>query len=218
LDRENLSKPYVVFALPRSRTAWLADFLTYRDWQCGHEQAMFLRGIGDIRRLLSLPNTGVVETAAAQAWRIIKHHVPGVKMAVIKRPLDDVVQSMTEVDLGGYATYDVPRLRKIVEYGNRMLDEISAQPDVMTLDFQDFDDPKALGDLFEFCLPYKFDPGWWEYMRRINVQADVVGTIRYYHQHRFEIDRFKRGLWAEMRALVRSGDIARHQGKANAIN
>lgn len=208
----------MVFALPRSRTAWLADFLTYRDWQCGHEQAIFLRGIGDIRRLLSLPNTGTVETAAAQGWRIIKHHVPAVKMVVIRRPIEDVMKSMVSVDLGGYAAYDLPRLRKVMEYGNRMLGEISQQPGVMTLDFCDLEDSRAVADLFQFCLPYAFDPGWFEYMQRVNVKADVVGTIRYYHQHRSEIEGFKRAMWAEMRSLAKSGLIARHQGKANAIN
>jgi hypothetical protein len=32
--------PYLIFALPRSRTAWLAHFLTYRDWTCLHEHAI----------------------------------------------------------------------------------------------------------------------------------------------------------------------------------
>ncbi len=29
-------RPFVVFGLPRSRTAWLSRFLTYGDWVCGH--------------------------------------------------------------------------------------------------------------------------------------------------------------------------------------
>lgn len=211
-------QPFIIHALPRSRTAWLAEFLTYKDCRCAHEQAIFLRSIDDIKRLFSLPNTGCVETASAQAWRIIQHHVPNIKMVVIKRPIDDVMQSMVNIDLHGYAAYDIPRLRKVMEYGNRMLDEVSEQPGVLTIDFSELDTAEGCAKVFEFCLPHEFDPGWWSYMQAINVQADVIGTIRYYHENKPAIEGFKKIMWREMRALARQGIISKHQGNQSAIH
>jgi hypothetical protein len=202
--------PFIIYALPRSRTAWLAEFLSYKDWTCGHEQAIFLRSIDDIKRLLSLPKTGVVETAAAQAWRIIHHHVPNIKAVVIRRPIDDVMRSMVNVDLRGEAQYDLDRLRNVMEYGDRMLREIAGQPGVLSLDFDDLDTMQGCKRLFEFCLPYEFDQGWWEYMVMQNIQVDVLSVIQHYHQNKPEIEGFKKQCWRELRHLAQSGLISKH--------
>lgn len=204
-----MNQPFIVYALPRSRTAWLAEFLSYKDWQCGHEQAIFLRSVDDIKRLFSLPNTGAVETAAAQAWRIIHHHVPNIKAVVVRRPIDDVMRSMVNIDLQGEAYYDVPRLRKVMEYGNRMLDEISEQPGVLTVDFDDLSTIQGCKAIFEHCLPYEFDRGWWEFMVDQNIQVDVLSVIRLYHENRPQIEGFKKHLWREMRHLAQTGHISK---------
>lgn len=204
-----MNQPFIVYALPRSRTAWLAEFLSYKDWQCGHEQAIFLRSVDDIKRLFALPKTGVVETAAAQAWRIIHHHVPNIKAVVVRRPIDDVMRSMVNIDLQGEAYYDVPRLRKVMEYGNRMLDEISKQPDVLTVDFDDLSTMQGCKVIFEHCLPYEFDRGWWEFMVDQNIQVDVLSVIRLYHENRPQIEGFKKHLWREMRHLAQTGHISK---------
>ncbi len=210
LDNQNLTQPFIIYALPRSRTAWMAEFLSYKDWQCGHEQAIFLRSIDDIKRLLSLPRTGVVETAAAPAWRIIHHHVPNAKAVVIRRPIDDVMASMVNVDLRGEAAYDIPRLRRVMEYESRLLDEIVARPGTLNLEFSDLGTLAGCKRLFEFCLPHKFDQGWWEYARQQNIQVDVLSVIRLYHQNREEIEGFKSLLKREMRHLAREGVISKH--------
>lgn len=96
-----------------------------------------------------------------------------------------------------------------MEYGNRMLDEVSAQPGVLTLDFDDLETLQGCKRLFEFCLPYEFDQGWWEYMVVQNIQVDVLSVIRLYHERKSEIDGFKKSLWREMRHLAKSGHISK---------
>lgn len=157
-----------------------------------------------------MPFTGVVETAAAQGWRVIRHHVPEIKQVVIRRPLQDVYDAMLNVDLHGYATYDKDRLWKAMAYGNRMLDEISALPDTLTLDFSDLDTREGCKTLFEFCLPYQFEDWWWEDLKTRNIQVSVPEYIQYYHEHKADIDSFKRKMWQELRYLAKSGQITRH--------
>ena len=47
--------PFVVFALPRSRSAWLARFLTWGDWMCGHDELRHCRSLDDVRAWLAMP-------------------------------------------------------------------------------------------------------------------------------------------------------------------
>lgn len=156
-----------------------------------------------------MPNIGVVETAAAQAWRIIHHQVPNLKAVVIRRPVEDVIASMVNVDLNGYATYDIPRLRKVMAYGDRVLEEITEQPAVLSLNFSALDTEEGCRALFEHCLPYPFDPGWWDYMKQKNIQVDVPSVIRFYHENKPDIERFKHLCWRELRSMARQG-LAKH--------
>lgn len=168
-----------------------------------------MRSIQDIKTLLDRPKTGTIETAAAQAWRIIDRTVPDIKRVVVRRNTDDVMRSMLATDLNGYAQYDAPRLRKVMDYGNRMLDQVAAQDGVLTLSFDELDTEEGCKRLFEHCLPYPFDSGWWEYMKALNVQVDVPSVIRLYHENKTEIDGFKKILWRELRQMARDG-AARH--------
>lgn len=36
---------FVVFSMPRSRSAWLARFLSYGDWHCGHDEIRHFRSL-----------------------------------------------------------------------------------------------------------------------------------------------------------------------------
>lgn len=202
--------PFIVYALPRSRTAWMSSFLTYGGWICGHEQAIFLRHVSDITKFFSHENVGTVETAAAQAWRIIKHHVPNIRQAVVRRPLADVFDAMMNVDLVGYAQYDQEKLWKVMAYGNRMLDEVACQPGTLRLEFDELDCPEGCKKLFEFCIPYEFDFDWWERMRKRHIEVSVPRVIQYYHDNITDIMAFKKELWREMRHLTKSGAISRH--------
>jgi len=202
-------RPFIIYALPRSRTAWLARFLTYRDWTCHHEAALAMRSIDDLIALARRPNTGAAETAASLAWRILHHHVPDLRAVVVRRPADAVVEAMLRVDVAGVATYDRDKLRAGMARGARALDEISAQPGVLAVDYADLDREDACAAIFQHCLPYGFDRVWWGQWRSCNVQADVRSVLRYYHSNRAAVDGFKRTCWREMRRLAYAGLIER---------
>lgn len=203
----NVETPFLVYALPRSRTAWLARFLTYGGWDCGHERAPFMRSLADVREFFAHPRIGSVETAAAQGWRVLAHHVPGLRQVVIRRPVDDVVRSVLGIDLGGVATYDAAKLRKIMEYGDRCLAEIERQPGVLSITFSDLERPDACAAIFERCTGIPFNREWWKHLSGKNVQVDVPSQIRYYHEHIGGIVAFKRAMRTELRRLAYEGLI-----------
>jgi hypothetical protein len=200
--------PFVIHSLGRSRSAWLSQFLSYGGWACHHEQAVRMRSFDDVRALFSRRRTGTAETAAAPGWPLLKQLVPGIRAAVVRRPIDDVVASMMALDLRGFA-YDRDALHRNISYVARTLDRISAEPGVLTLDYSDLETEAGCGALFRHCLGAEMPRAWWVKKRSVNVQMDVPALIRYYHDNRAEVDGFKALCKSEMRALARSGILRR---------
>jgi len=201
--------PFMIFALPRSRTAWLSAFLTYGGWQCHHETAIRARSIEQMAWFLRLPRTGVAETACALGWRLFGYHVPELQRVVVRRPVDDVVASMMRADLRGVATYDEPTLRALMQRQRRALDELAVQPGVLVVDYAVLDRRDACAAVFEHCLPLKLPKDRWENMRQRNVQKDITSFILYYQRHKEAVDRFKAAAKAELWRLARAGLIGR---------
>ena len=173
------------------------------------EAAMFLRSPLEIAGVLRSGNIGTVETAAAPAHLLVDHYVPEIRKVVVRRRTEDVVKSMMAIDLRGLWTYDKAKVEKVMAYGNRLLDQISAKPGVETVDFEDLETPEACARIFEFCLPYEFDRAWWEKMRARNIQAEQVDTLTYYTANKEAIVRFKKDLKMDLRRLYKAGQIKR---------
>lgn len=200
--------PFIIYATPRSRTAWLSRFLTYGGWRCHHEHAVYLRSVDGLKAFFSQRKVGSVETAAAQGWRILHHHFPKMRAVVIRRPVDEVVASCLAVDMKGEFTYNESSLRKTMEYGHRCLAQVADQPGVLVADFADLEREHVCAAIFEHCLQQPFNRTWWEHMREQNVQMDVPAHIRYFHENLAAVKGFKSAMWREMRSLASSGAIA----------
>lgn len=201
--------PFVIYATPRSRTAWLSAFLSYRAWRCEHEQSVTMRSFDDMRAFFTQPQRGTIETGAAPAWRLIQHVCPPVRQVVLRRDIGEVMDSFRRLDVSAVAHYDFPRLERNLRYLDRILAKIAAQPGVMAIDHADLAREDAVAAVFEHCLPYKFDSAWFRAFRDVNIQVDVVAHLRYYHEHRDAIEGLKRELWGVQRRLFAAGQLKR---------
>lgn len=203
--------PFLICALPRSRTAWCSEFLSYADWTCGHETLITMRSIEDVRAFFAQPNTGTVDTPAAPGWELLRHYVPDLRTVVIRRPVEDVVQSFLKLDLRGLFTYPEVPLRAAMTRADRALDRVASQPGVLTIEYADLANEDACRGIWHHCLPYRFDADWWAHWDSVNVQMDVANHVKYYHANLAAIERFKGLCKAEMWRLVRAGLIARKE-------
>jgi hypothetical protein len=199
--------PFIVYTSGRSRTAWLSQFLTYGHCRCHNEIAIKLRSMEDVRALYDIPGTGSAETGAAPAWQLIQHYVPGIRSVVVRRPLEDIVASFARSEVAHIASIDEPRLRRIIAYENRCLEKISAQPGVLTVDFADLHKRDVCAAIFEHCLPYRFDEGWWLSLKDRNIQSNVTDIFRYYRDNRDGVEGFKRTAKRQLTALARAGTL-----------
>jgi hypothetical protein len=172
-------RPFFVLGLPRSRTAWLSRFLTYREWTCGHEDLRHLRSLDDAKSWLSQPFAGSAETALAPFWRLLLRYAPEARIVIVRRPVDQVVASLMRLDMG-VGAFDPDRLAIAMRRLDCKLDQIAARArNVVHVQFADLDREETCARIFEHCLPYSHDPQWWGFLAEMNLQASMPALMRY---------------------------------------
>ena len=148
--------PFIIFGLPRSRTAWLAQFLTYGHWNCGHEQLRHMRSLEDVKAWLAQDCTGSAETAAAPFWRLLQAYRPETRLVLIRRPVGEVIDSLLAIDTQGAGTFERKSLAKAMRRLDAKLDQVWARwpGPKLTFAFADLNREAVCREFFEFCLPY----------------------------------------------------------------
>ena len=174
--------PFVIFALPRSRTAWLSQFLTYGDWRCEHDALAIVRSVPEALARLAVPRTGFAETGAAPWWRFLP---AGTRVVLVRRPIAEVVASAMRI-----WPFDPDVLANGLRRLDRKLDQIAMRwPGALTVRFADLAGEEACARVFERCLPYRHDAAWWRAWTGVNVQADAAAIIRSAAARRAELVR-----------------------------
>lgn len=177
--------PFLVLALPRSRTTWLSQFLSFGDWHCGHDELRHCRQLEDVKSWLAQPNTGTVETAAAPFWRLALHMAPDLRIVTIRRDPDEAARSAVAAGLGddlGLMTAAFHRL-------DRKLDQIERRTRAWSVRYDDLTDEHVCRDLFEYLLPYKLSHTRWAVFDRKNVQTPAAPLTRYVKAHGPQLER-----------------------------
>lgn len=174
-----MTAPFLILALPRSRTAWLSRYLSYGGWCCGHEEARHLRSPADIRAWASQDRTGSAETSVARWWRLIHAVAPNVRIVVIRRALDEVVDSLMALDLGGTGTFDRERLSRAMTKLDMALDRIERRLPVRSYAYRSLDDEAVCAEIFEYTLGMPHDHTWWATLAPIRITCDMPHLLRY---------------------------------------
>ncbi len=169
--------PFVVFGLPRSRTAWLSRFLSYGEWHCGHDELRHMRTLDDVSAWFSQPFTGTVETAGAPWWRLLPKYAPGAKIAVVRRPVPEVLGSLLRIN---GVMFDRERTERHLWRLDRKLDQLTARvTGVVSVDFADLETEAGCARLFEHCTGLPHDPAWWAALAPVNIQVNFRALVRY---------------------------------------
>jgi len=171
--------PFVVFALPRSRTFWTSRFLSYGGWHCGHEECLHLRSLADVRSWLAQPLTGTVETAAAPFWRLLLRLRPDTRIALIRRPVAEVTESLL-----AQLPFDPPALMTQMRRLDAKLDQIEQRcTSALSISYAELATEAGCAELFEHCLPFQHDPLWWQRLAGVHLQIDLAAMLRYCQAH-----------------------------------
>jgi hypothetical protein len=196
--------PFVVFALPRSRTAWLARFLTYGAWECGHDEIRHCRSLDDVRSWLSQPCVGSVETAAAPFWRLLRTLRLDARIVVVRRPVPDVVASLMALNLG---CFDEAVLTTAMRRLDRKLEQIERRvPGVLSVAYADLTSEATCARIFEHCLSLPHDTAWWEAASAVNIQGNMLHCIRYFNAHAAQLAKLAKTAQHRIIAAMRPAE------------
>jgi hypothetical protein len=170
--------PFVVFSLPRSRSAWLSRFLTYGEWMCGHEELRHMRSLDDVQAWFSQPNIGTAETAGAPWWRLLERFAPNARVLVVRRPRNEVAESLMNIP---GTQFDRAALDSILLKLDRSLDQIEARlPNVLSASFDSLNEEDTCAAVFEHCLQQPHDLDHYARLAPVNIQINMPALMRHY--------------------------------------
>lgn len=166
-----MAEPFIIFTLPRSRSKWLSVFLDVTEEErVGHDTLVDCQSLEEF--LLPLAQgklLGTCETGAMVGWRVIRHLLPLARFAVVRRHPDEVIAN--------FASLGLRVDRNEIYCKADMLDALSSSPGVLTLQFEQLEDPNHVAKLFEFTTGRPFDLPRYERLNSIDIQIDMSHRI-----------------------------------------
>lgn len=175
--------PFFVLALPRSRTAWLARYLSAWPTRVAHDLTIQAASAGEYVRTLKNGYDGTVETAAMIGWDAIQYHFPGARVAVVLRPVDEVLDS--------FARNGITASKEELTARAQMLGQIASIAGVHVTTFAALDHYFDRQQLFTFCTGRKLDPEWDADWAMRNVQIDLRARFEELAANAQRIQRLK---------------------------
>ena len=134
-------EPFFITGLPRSRTAWMAAFLTGDGVLCHHELMKFCKTKAEFYRSFDHPSLRIGNSDSGLMMTDFQNVFPDSPTVIIERPLDDVLQSLHDIEIL------VPR-----EYLEDMQSKLSSLK-AMRVEFENLD--RQLPDVCDYIgVPY----------------------------------------------------------------
>lgn len=158
------SKPFLIFALPRSRTSWLSVFLSTDRSFCAHDHGAYSRSLPDLPQY---EYVGMACTGAAHEWRQWVEKYPEAPIVVIRRNAFECGKKLAAVMQSG----DVDSYVEHAIVWADALEQISHRPNCLTVDFQQMD--YFAGLIYRHCLPgLLLDEQRLKLLLTLNIQPD----------------------------------------------
>lgn len=190
--------PFIVFGLPRSRTAWLARFLSYVGAQVHHDLGVNADSLDEFVSILRR-SAGTVETGAQTAWRVLRDRIPNLRFFVLRRPIDEVMASFDKLG--------IPVERTEIEARDQQLEEIASVPGAISLTFDDLRSELCCRILFEGMLGVAWDRARWLEFDRENIQIDWPARIATLRTRANAITALKQEVATADAALLRGTEV-----------
>ena len=163
---------FLVLTMPRSRSFWASRFLALNGRTVEHNPFVAYESLDEIVQFFDHPGAAAVDPAAGAIWRDLLPRIPDVKVAVIRRPVADVVASLQRIGT------DAPFLPRLVARYAEELGALATSGLAEVFEFDRLSDPGHAGALFEYCTGEPLDGYWWQVMCDRNLQSPDVGKPR----------------------------------------
>lgn len=190
---------FIIYSLPRSRSAWLSHYLNYplaRPLQpVVHNMAVMCSSVENfVKAYVEKGLWGSVEPNGIVGWQLLRREMPDLKTVVVRRPLQDVYNSITQIGMH-------PILAGLAER-NEMLEALAMQPGVYSVDFAALNTPEMCKWLFEYCLELEFDFDWWSSLNTLNIQVDLESASKVMPEMERNFALFQADILERMKGIV----------------
>lgn len=166
--------PYFITGFPRTRTAWLANFLTYDDSFCFHEALKRCDGVDALPELFKSTGrryVGNSDSALPFFAETVRKLFPQAKWVIVDRNEDEVLKSVRRV-LPGLKHQEMLNMTK------NFLDSLGG---ALRIKFLELKNKDKCEEIWKYCIPdIAFSNMRWKLLDQLNVQAnDLNGGIKW---------------------------------------
>lgn len=163
---------FFVLGTPRSRTAWLANWLTADTALCLHDAWREVDSAPALRQKLlglragrHLEYVGNSDSSNTLHYWTLRATFPDARFALVERPLDEVIVSAETI---GYE--DTEELRQLLEREKAIHQRIKAEGNIYATTFAELEEPEVLRDLQSYLTPdILFNSGRLELLSKLRV-------------------------------------------------
>jgi hypothetical protein len=123
---------FFICALPRSRTAWLANFLSYNASHCFHEpfNEYAIEDLTGLFQSTGKAHVGISDSLNCLIIELLLEVFPEAKLVLVRRPAGEVKKSLAQIG------FPAPIL---VERMNQALNEIEQKYNPLVVSYHNFD-------------------------------------------------------------------------------
>jgi hypothetical protein len=164
--------PFMITGLPRSRTAWLARFLTYGGRVCVHEPTYRWTSPSDLEAWCK-GTEGMSDSMGCWIAHEARKLCPQMPLVVIRRPKAEVMASIAKLPYkkAAYLPYWLDRM-------NQRLDRVEDDLDCLSYRFDQLSNASVCASIFHYCHGQMIPPEWWGRWRDVNIQADIAEVLK----------------------------------------
>jgi hypothetical protein len=129
--------------------------------------------------------SGTCETGAMFAWEFIREMAPAARFAVVRRDPEAVCLSLAKFGFDPAEYLDEMHAR------DEFLDEITEQPDVLSVDFDQLAQGEVCAALYEHCRGRPMSGARWAHLDGLNIQVDMPKRISRLQANAEQIETLK---------------------------
>jgi len=159
---------FLIFTTPRSKSAWLANFLTYENMVCLHEPCTDILSLDEMDTLLiEGKKTGCVGSDLLVFADKLVDKYPEAKRILVYRDINEVAESLKRIGL------DNP---KAISALSDIVKHISSIPNVILINFEQLMDTDNCRELWQFINPsVTVNEKRLDMLMNMNVQLHEIG-------------------------------------------
>jgi hypothetical protein len=149
-----MSNPFFITGLPRSRTTWLANLLTFGEVFCHHDLIGCVHSLHEFECEMSRENVGDSDSGLMSISRSVVETWPGARWLMVMRDREDAWRALEKY----VAVCGIPRLEydtrdRIEEWQDKTCALLKGNPNAIFVDFDSLGDMNTLREIWEFLTP-----------------------------------------------------------------